>query len=277
MSKLVQDIYPHLFRNEYTNKPPEAGDFVLAFSQDSLLMDCTDGIRLPTVGELGVKRLQFLFTVDGRGYYLAEEPPSKAGGFSYAASRAYRGLGPAETRFACAVGGSLRRWYEANRFCGGCGAEMGRSGQERALVCPNCGQTVYPKICPAVIVAICDGERLLLTKYAGRGLQYALVAGFAEIGEGIEDTVRREVQEEVGLRVGDLRFYKSQPWVFTDTLLFGFFVRLEGSGQIRLQEEELSMAEWFQRDALPRDHSGISLTGEMIELFRAGEDPFSKM
>ena len=123
---------------------------------------------------------------------------------------------------------------------------------------------------------MCDGDRLLLTKYAGRGFsRYALVAGFAEIGESIEDTVRREVMEEVGLRLGELRFYKSQPWVFTDTLLMGFYARLDGPDTVRLQEDELSLAQWFSRDALPGDHSAISLTGEMIEVFRAGQDPFS--
>ena len=97
------------------------------------------------------------------------------------------------------------------------------------------------------------------------------------VGSGVqEDTARREVWEEVGLHITDLRFYKSQPWVFTDTLLMGFFVRLEGSSQVHLQLEELSVGKWFRREALPTDHSGISLTGEMIETFRRGEDPFSR-
>ena len=133
--------------------------------------------------------------------------------------------------------------------------------------------TVYPKISPAVIVAVTDGDRLLLTKYAGREFKrYALVAGFNEIGESIEDTVRREVMEEVGLKVKNLRFYKSQPWVFTDSLLMGFFCELDGDNKITLQEDELAEAEWFERQDLPDDHSGISLTGEMIEVFRRGEE-----
>ena len=145
---------------------------------------------------------------------------------------------------------------------------------ERALVCPTCGRTVYPKICPAVIVAVCHGDRLLLTKYAGRSFRrYALVAGFNEIGESIEETVQREVLEETGLQVDNLRFYKSQPWVVTDSLLFGFFAELAGPDCIHLQEEELAEAQWFPRNALPTDHSSDSLTGEMIEIFRAGKEP----
>ena len=103
------------------------------------------------------------------------------------------------------------------------------------------------------------------------------MAGFNEIGESIEDTVRREVMEEVGLRVKNLQFYKSQPWVFTDTLLMGFFAQLDGSDHITLQEDELSEAVWFSRAALPTDHSAISLTGEMIEYFRLHGAPQAKV
>jgi len=276
---MVQDILPHVFHNEYTPRPPAGGDFVLIFGPDGLYMETADGIRLPTAAQarerFGSAPLQYLFAVDGQAFYRMEvAAPAPSGGFACVAN--YRSLGPPETRFACAVGESLNRWYRANRFCGGCGAPMEPGRKERSMVCPNCGRTVYPKICPAVIVAVCDGERLLLTKYAGRAFrQYALIAGYAEIGESIEETVRREVMEEAGLRLGELRYYKSQPWVFTDTLLMGFYARLEGPPEIRLQEDELSLAEWFPREKLPGDHSGISLTGEMIEQFRAGRDPFS--
>lgn len=89
--------------------------------------------------------------------------------------------------------------------------------------CEHCGQMEFPKICPAVIIGVTDGNRLLMSKYAGRDYKkYALIAGFAEIGETIEETVQREVMEEVGLKVKNLRYYKSQPWSFSDTLLFGF-------------------------------------------------------
>ena len=140
------------------------------------------------------------------------------------------------------------------------------------MVCPQCKNTVYPKICPAVIAAVHDGDRLLLTRWRGRPVKrYALVAGFNEIGESIEDTVRREVMEEAGLRVKNLRFYKSQPWVFTDTLLMGFVCELDGSDKITVQESELAEANWHLRSELPEDHSHISLTGEMIEQFRQGK------
>ena len=96
------------------------------------------------------------------------------------------------------------------------------------------------------------------------------VGGKFEDRESPEDCVRREVLEETGLRVSNLRFYKSQPWVFTDTLLFGFFAELDGSDKITVQEDELSEAGWFYRSEIPEDRTHLSLTGEMMEQFRKG-------
>ena len=140
------------------------------------------------------------------------------------------------------------------------------------MYCPHCQTMEYPKLSPAVIVAVRNGDKLLLSKYAGREFtNYALIAGFAEIGEPIEDTVRREVMEEVGLKVKNIRFYKSQPWSFSDTLLFGFFCDLDGDDTIRLDEEELALAEWHERSQIPDDAYEISLTREMT-LFKNGLD-----
>ena len=110
----------------------------------------------------------------------------------------------------------------------------------------------FPKICPAVIVGVTDGNRILMSKYAGRSYKkYALLAGFTEIGETVEETVAREVMEEVGLKVKNIRYYKSQPWAFSDTLLMGFYCDLDGDAEVTLDEEELALAEWFERDEIP--------------------------
>ncbi len=270
---MLQDIAPLIYHNEICFDPPGEDSVALVYSSKGVWSPAPDRLDLPVFSRLppALSALPFRygFSISGRRYYLArtEREDPEAGVFL--SSRDYRGMEPRDAAFACCVGESLDRWYFANRYCGRCGRPMEDSKTERALVCPACSQTVYPKICPAVIVAVCDGDRLLLTKYRGRSFKrYALVAGFNEIGESIEDTVRREVMEETGLRVKDLRFYKSQPWVLTDSLLMGFFCRLEGSDRIRLETDELSEGSWFSRDELPDDHSGISLTGEMIEYFR---------
>lgn len=140
--------------------------------------------------------------------------------------------------------------------------------------CPKCGATIYPRISPAVIVGVTDGDKLLLTKYSDRPVRgYGLIAGFNEIGETIEETVHREVREEVGLRVKNLRFYKSQPWSFSGCLLMGFFCDLDGEEKITLQEDELAEGTWFSREDLHHVNENVSLTNEMICLFQEGKEP----
>ena len=118
-----------------------------------------------------------------------------------------------------------------------------------------------------------EKERLLLTRYAGRrGGNYALIAGFSEVGETLEETARREVMEEVGLKIRNLHYYASQPWSFSDTLLAGFYAELDGSDEIQLEREELSEGVWLSRDEIPVQDTSISLTGTMIERFRNGEE-----
>ena len=132
-----------------------------------------------------------------------------------------------------------------------------------------CNNMVFPKICPAVIIGVTDGDRILLTKYAGRTYKnYALVAGFTEIGETLEQTVEREVMEEVGLHVKNIRYYKSQPWALSGSLLAGFFCELDGDDTISLQEDELSVGKWAYADDLELEDDGISLTREMILKFK---------
>ena len=135
--------------------------------------------------------------------------------------------------------------------------------------CPQCQNMIFPKIAPSVIVGVTHGDKLLLSKYANRSYtRYGMIAGFTEIGETVEETVRREVMEEVGLRVKNIRYYKSQPWGFDSNLLMGFFCDLAEEGEIRLEEEELSLAEWVDYRDVPDDPEGLSLTREMMTYFR---------
>ena len=155
---------------------------------------------------------------------------------------------------------------------GYCGTKTEKSATERALICSKCKNIEYPKISPAVIVAIRNGNKLLLTKNAkGTYKYYALVAGFVEVGETLEEAVAREVKEEVGLKVKNIRPYKSQPWSFSDTMMLAFIADLDGDDKITLQEEELSEARWFEREDVPVLPFHISVGHEMIQKFRDGE------
>ena len=137
------------------------------------------------------------------------------------------------------------------------------------MQCPCCANMVFPKIAPAVIVGVTNGDRILMTKYAGREYKrYALIAGFTEIGETVEETVQREVMEEVGLKVKKIRYYKSQPWGFDSNLLLGFFCELADEHEICLDREELSLAEWVDYHDILDDPEKLSLTHNMMEYFR---------
>lgn len=167
--------------------------------------------------------------------------------------------------------------FEQNHaFCGRCATPTTRSGatsgtdpSERVRVCPSCGSTFHPRIPPAVIVLVEDDGRLLLARGAnfppGR---FSAVAGFVEIGESLEDAARREVEEEVGVRIKDLRYFSSQPWPFGHSLMIGFHARYDG-GELRPDGVEIVEADWFRPDALPQLPPPISIARRMIEDFLA--------
>ena len=144
--------------------------------------------------------------------------------------------------------------------------------KERAMRCPHCSNIVYPKISPAVIVGITnDKGQILVTKYAhGHYQSYALVAGFCEIGETPEQTVVREVQEEVGLRVKNIRYFDSQPWGFDSNLLLGYYCEVDGGTSITMDETELATARFVKRNKIEEDKNLLSLTATMIDRFRKG-------
>ena len=134
---------------------------------------------------------------------------------------------------------------------------------------------VFPVIAPAVIVGVTDGDRLLMTKYAGRAYKgWALIAGFCEIGETAEETVKREVMEEVGLKATNIRYYKSQPWGIESDLLLGYYCDVTGQREIRLDENELAAARWIRRDEIGDEDRNVSLTAEMIMHFKEHPEDF---
>ena len=127
---------------------------------------------------------------------------------------------------------------------------------------------VYPRINPAVIVGVIKGDCLLITRYRTGYGHNALVAGFTEIGETLEQTVEREVMEETGVRVKNIRYYKSQPWGIAQDLLAGFYCDADGDGEIRLNEDELKYAEWVPREEIVLQPNDLSLTNEMMKQFK---------
>ncbi len=276
---MIQDILPLQLNNAYQAHNVCRKDTVLAFQKDSVYLKEQDGICFLTYGGLqqycmeqgiSVPACQYLFSIGEKNYFLADLADMEIPEFSYLSLETVRGLYPKIQIFVAATGLHLYNWYRDNRFCGRCGKKMVHSDRLRAMQCRACGNLVFPKISPAVIVAVTHGEQILLTKYAtGKGYRrYALVAGFTEIGETAEETVRREVMEEVGLKVKNIRYYKTQPWGFASDLLLGFFCELDGSPEIHMDREELSVAQWIPYWEVPDDERGLSLTAEMMQVFK---------
>ena len=281
----------HVFDNHFVPREPSADDYVLHFTDAGCLArvchvgradadagDSGEVVELPRLRDYARRpgRVTYLFSLGEERFFLAlDDRVAAPAGFAYESVNWLRRAEPQHLLFAAATGSQLDRWYRDNRFCGRCGAPTELAPASREIVCPECAHIVYPKICPGIICAVtsCEGddEKIVLTRYAGRTTAlWALVAGFTEIGEPLEDTVRREVMEEVGLSVKNLRFYKSQPWSFTDTLLVGFWCEVDGDPKIAVDRSELKEARWFSRDEIPLERTGdrASLTGEMIERFR---------
>ncbi|MBP3900892.1 MAG: NAD(+) diphosphatase, partial [Blautia sp.] len=198
--------------------------------------------------------------------HASEENPDDRLRFAAECFNAYDEVYAAFTAF------HLDHWYRTSRFCGRCGKRMIYGKKERMMECPACGNQVYPRINPAVIVGVIspDHKKLLVTQYArSRGVKVcALVAGFTEIGETFEDTVRREVMEEVGLRVKNIRYYKSQPWGIADDILAGFYCEAEEGQEIRLDTDELRSAVWQTPEEITGQPDNLSLTNEMMIYFK---------
>jgi NAD+ diphosphatase len=160
-------------------------------------------------------------------------------------------------------------WDRDNQFCGRCGNSMEVREYERAKFCPSCGLTRYPRISPAIIVAVVkDGNKLMMARnHRYPAGWYSVLAGFVEPGETLEDTVAREVREEVGIEVSDISYFGSQPWPFPDSLMVAFTAAYAG-GDIVIEEEELEDARWFTLAQMPDlIPSKMSISRRLIDWF----------
>lgn len=273
---MIQDIAPHKFHNEYRPEAcPSPESPVLCFDGRKALVrieESEDGrsVKFPSFAEAGSPEgLVYAFAVDETEFFLIiSGEVLQAEGYEYTDIRKLRLNASNVYGMILFTGYHLSSWYTDSRHCGRCGGENIHSDHERAMHCPACERNIYPRLMPAVIVGVTDGERLLLTQYREGYGYYALVAGFAEIGETLEETVAREVMEETGVKVKNITYYKSQPWGIANDLLVGYYCEADGSLDIKMDENELKLAAWKERDEIVLQPDSYSLTNEMMKMFK---------
>lgn len=276
---MIQEIGENKFDIAFQEvNPGQESRFFFVRDGKLLMHRDTEGLALPKVKALEEKdraALVFAFCVNHEPYFmLPGETISGQPGedFEYTALRGLSAMEPEWLALAGVTCNHLNNWYREHRYCGCCKGRMEHSRRERALICSECGNIQYPRISPVIMAAVTDGERLLVTRYAGREYKgLALIAGFAEIGENLEAALQREVEEETGLQVKNLQYFGSQPWGYSDSLISGFFAELDGSDQIRLDRDELSEAVWLSREEIPKQNDQVSITSAMMEAFRTGQ------
>ena len=222
-------------------------------------------------GELDINliRKQYLGMLDGYCCYSAEtdtgDLPEKDVSF-----RDLRSLyGVLEDDIFALAGKAVQivHWDRTHQYCGSCGTPTATKPDERAKQCPKCGFTSFPRISPAVITAVIRNDEILLAHAKHfQGNMYSIIAGFVEPGETLEECVRREILEEVGITVKNIRYFGSQPWPFPDSLMIGFTAEYAG-GEVRPDGIEIGDAGWYKSGGLPQIPMKISIARKIIDWF----------
>ncbi len=256
-----------------SNKTEPAWWFV--FRGDRLLIKLkSKAAAIPCATDLASSNLkpirkQYLGTLDGRPCYSAELAADALApeGMAFQELRGLFGLLKENLFWLAGRAIQIMNWDRTHQYCGRCGARTETKSNERAKVCPQCGLINFPRITPAIIVAVLKGNQILLSR-AHRfppGL-YSVIAGFVEPGETLEECVRREVKEEVGIEVQNICYFGSQPWPFPHSLMVAFTADY-AAGKIAIDEAEIVDAGWFTVNNLPPIPDKVSISRRLIDWF----------
>jgi NAD+ diphosphatase len=229
--------------------------------------------RVTDLSELSLapNRATFLGELDGSHVYAVElpdtvEPPR---GLTFRALRQLYGVVDEQLFNLAGRASQILEWERTHRFCGRCGTETEYATTERAKRCPACGHLSFPRLSPAVITLVERGDEVLLARHTRTtDGTYALLAGFVEPGESMEEAVRREIREETGVHVDRIAYFGSQPWPFPHQLMIGFTAQY-ASGDIEVDGEEIADAHWFSAHALPKVPMKLSIARKLIDAYAA--------
>ena len=244
----------------------------LAFSRGRMLV-APDGLHLPCLkglDELGVSpvRTQYLGLLDGKHCFSAELSPDTEApeGTEYMDLMSAYSVLDEDIYLLAGKATQIIAWDQTHQYCGRCGNKTEYMPGERGKKCSVCGFMSFPRLSPATITAVIKDKQILLSQYAafrGRGM-HTIIAGFVEPGETLEECIHREVFEEVGVRVKNIRYLKSQPWPFPNSLMMGFVAEYD-SGEITVDEKEIANADWFDLNSLPETPPPLSIARRIID------------
>ncbi|MFW9997084.1 MAG: NAD(+) diphosphatase [Candidatus Odinarchaeota archaeon] len=219
--------------------------------------------------KLSLLQKRYFGQIDNHPCYFVEIPPGSRvpEGMSFLSLRKLYGLLTDDLLWIAGRAFHLLNWDRNTQYCGRCGEPTELRPAEQMKACPSCGYHDFPRISPAVIVGVLKENQILLangTRF--RSDMYSVLAGFVEPGESLEDCVRREIKEEVGIEVGNIRYFGSQAWPFPDSLMIGFLADYTG-GVITIDKTEINDAGWFTADKLPLIPGKISIARRIIDWF----------
>jgi NAD+ diphosphatase len=241
-------------------------ELLVAVDNASCLPQSRPAMDLPVI--------QALATLNGTSFIAAAAAPSAEAppGWQWTSLRALFGVLDEDRISLAGRAVQLLDWELSNAFCGKCGRATSIDRKERCARCTACGLTIYPRLEPAVIVAVTREPREILLASSSRlpNRMYSVLAGFVEPGETLEQCVEREVFEEAGIRVKNPRYFGSQPWPFPRSLMIGFTAEY-ASGELNIDETELKSADWFSLDDLPQVPSLVSISRALIDFVKAGQ------
>ena len=264
-------------------RPPAGGDgqaFWFVFRDDRLLVRSEDEKSIQphfsdvTGFDPALNHKQYLGSLDGIDCYAVELDPEASipQGATFRGLRQLFGAVDEELLWIAGRANQLVHWAQTHRFCGRCGRPTKEKTNERARICDACGLINYPRVSPAVIVAVVKGDRLLLARSNRfKSAFFSVLAGFVEPGETLEDCVRREVYEEVGIRIKHVRYFGSQPWPLPNSLMVAFTAEYD-SGNITVDPSEIVTAGWFAATELPKIPGKISIARRLIDWFVENHD-----
>ena len=269
-----ESIYSRYKPRVDPGKKLESPGYWFIFNSDKLLINLESSLKIPFIGNLDEINLiplrkHYMGILAGSPCYCVEVDPETLpdDGMDFVDLRSIYEILDEELYLLAGRAIQIINWDKNHLYCGKCGTKTEKMDDENAKICPECGFTSYTRISPAIITAITNDKKLLMAKHSyGLKNRYTLIAGFLEAGETLEEAVKREVMEEVGLEVKNIKYFGSQPWPFPNSLMIGFTAEYAG-GDISVDGGEIVDARWFDVKEVTGFPSKISIASELVDWY----------